>query len=56
MLGQKFPAAQFLVTGLLGPEANAHGPNEFLHVPTAQRLTCCVADTIRRHALRPEKR
>jgi acetylornithine deacetylase/succinyl-diaminopimelate desuccinylase-like protein len=54
MLGQKFPAAQFLVTGLLGPEANAHGPNEFLHLPTAQKLTCCVADTIRRHALRPK--
>jgi acetylornithine deacetylase/succinyl-diaminopimelate desuccinylase-like protein len=54
MLGQKFPRAQFLVTGLLGPEANAHGPNEFLHLPTAQKLTCCVADTIRRHALRPQ--
>jgi acetylornithine deacetylase/succinyl-diaminopimelate desuccinylase-like protein len=55
MLGEKFPAAQFLITGLLGPESNAHGPNEFLHIPTAQKLTCCVADTIRRHALRPEK-
>jgi acetylornithine deacetylase/succinyl-diaminopimelate desuccinylase-like protein len=55
MLGEKFPKAQFLITGLLGPEANAHGPNEFLHLPTAQKLTCCVADTIRRHALRPDK-
>jgi acetylornithine deacetylase/succinyl-diaminopimelate desuccinylase-like protein len=55
MLGQKFPAAQFLITGVLGPEANAHGPNEFLHLPTAQKLTCCVAETIRRHALRPDK-
>ena len=55
MLGEKFPAAQFLITGLLGPEANAHGPNEFLHLPTARKLTCCVADTIRRHALRPAK-
>jgi acetylornithine deacetylase/succinyl-diaminopimelate desuccinylase-like protein len=55
MLGEKFPAAQFLITGLLGPEANAHGPNEFLHLPTAKKLTCCVADTIRRHALRQEK-
>jgi len=54
MLGDKFPAAQFLVTGVLGPESNAHGPNEFLHIPTAQKLTCCVADTIRRHALRPQ--
>ncbi|HEY7672732.1 MAG TPA: M20 family metallopeptidase [Gammaproteobacteria bacterium] len=56
MLGDTFPSAQFLITGVLGPEANAHGPNEFLHLPTAQKLTCCVADTIRRHALRPEKR
>jgi acetylornithine deacetylase/succinyl-diaminopimelate desuccinylase-like protein len=55
MLGAKFPVAQFLITGVLGPHANAHGPNEFLHLPTAQKLTCCVADTIRRHALRPDK-
>jgi acetylornithine deacetylase/succinyl-diaminopimelate desuccinylase-like protein len=52
MLGAKFPAAQFLITGLLGPGANAHGPNEFLHIPTARKLTCCVAETVRRHALR----
>ncbi len=51
MLGERFPAAQFLITGVLGPESNAHGPNEFLHIPTAQRLTCCVAETIRQHAL-----
>ena len=52
MLGEKFPAAQFLITGVLGPESNAHGPNEFLHVPTAEKLACCVAETLRRHALR----
>jgi acetylornithine deacetylase/succinyl-diaminopimelate desuccinylase-like protein len=52
MLGERFPAAQFLITGVLGPESNAHGPNEFLHLPTAQKLTCCVAETIRRHAVR----
>jgi acetylornithine deacetylase/succinyl-diaminopimelate desuccinylase-like protein len=52
MLGERFPAAQFLITGVLGPESNAHGPNEFLHLPTARKLTCCVAETIRRHALR----
>jgi acetylornithine deacetylase/succinyl-diaminopimelate desuccinylase-like protein len=51
MLGAKFPNAQFLITGVLGPESNAHGPNEFLHVPTAQKLSCCVAETLRRHAL-----
>ncbi len=43
MLGARFPAAQFLVTGVLGPQANAHGPNEFLHLPTARRVTGCVA-------------
>ncbi len=52
MLGERFPHAQFLITGVLGPESNAHGPNEFLHVPTARKLTCCVAATIRAHALR----
>ena len=55
MLGAEFPGAQFLVTGVLGPESNAHGPNEFLHIPTAQKLTCCVAETIRQHALRPRQ-
>ncbi len=52
MLGEKFPAAQFLITGVLGPESNAHGPNEFLHLPTAEKLACCVAETLRRHAAR----
>lgn len=48
MLGKKFPNAQFLITGLLGPESNAHGPNEFLHIPAAKKLTCCVAEIIER--------
>jgi di/tripeptidase len=52
MLGERFPRAQFLVTGVLGPHANAHGPNEFLHVPTAKRLTACVAKVIADHRLR----
>jgi acetylornithine deacetylase/succinyl-diaminopimelate desuccinylase-like protein len=46
MLGERFPAAQFLITGVLGPQSNAHGPNEFLHIPTAKRLTACVARVI----------
>jgi acetylornithine deacetylase/succinyl-diaminopimelate desuccinylase-like protein len=49
MLGQRFPAAQFLITGVLGPGANAHGPNEYLHVPTGKRLTCCVAQLLADH-------
>jgi len=46
MLGARFPSAQFLITGVLGPHSNAHGPNEFLHVATAKRLTACVSDVL----------
>jgi acetylornithine deacetylase/succinyl-diaminopimelate desuccinylase-like protein len=49
MLGKHFPAAQFLITGVLGPHSNAHGPNEFLHVPYAKKLTACVASVIATH-------
>ncbi len=49
MLGKKFPKSQFLITGVLGPQSNAHGPNEFLHIPTGKNLTCCVADVIAKH-------
>lgn len=49
MLGEKFPDAQFLVTGLLGPNSNAHGPNEFLHIETGKRLTSCVAQVLMDH-------
>jgi acetylornithine deacetylase/succinyl-diaminopimelate desuccinylase-like protein len=45
-LAAKFPDAQFVVTGVLGPHSNAHGPNEFLHIPTAKKLTGCVAQLI----------
>ena len=45
-----FRQAQFLITGVLGPQSNAHGPNEFLHVPYAKRLTACVARVIEAHA------
>ena len=43
MLGQRFPGTQFLVTGVLGPHSNAHGPNEFLHLPTGRKVTAAVA-------------
>ena len=49
MLGEKFPRTQFVVTGVLGPHSNAHGPNEFLHIPTAKRVTICVASIIADH-------
>jgi acetylornithine deacetylase/succinyl-diaminopimelate desuccinylase-like protein len=49
MLGEKFPAAQFLITGVLGPQSNAHGPNEFLHIPTGKRVSMCVARVVADH-------
>jgi acetylornithine deacetylase/succinyl-diaminopimelate desuccinylase-like protein len=52
MLGEKFPETQFLVTGVLGPHANAHGPNEFLHLDCAEKLTVCVAKVVADHHAR----
>ena len=52
MLGEKFPDAQFVVTGALGPGSNAHGPNEFLDVPTARKITACIAHLLHAHATR----
>jgi len=49
MLGEQFPQAQFLITGVLGPHSNAHGPNEFLHLDYAKRLTACVAEVLAAH-------
>lgn len=46
MLGEQFPAAQFMITGVLGPHSNAHGPNEFLHLDMVEKLTCCVAHVL----------
>lgn len=51
MLHAKFPAAQFVITGVLGPGSNAHGPNEFLHIPTGERVTACAAKVIADHYL-----
>jgi acetylornithine deacetylase/succinyl-diaminopimelate desuccinylase-like protein len=49
MLGEKFPGTQFVVTGVLGPHSNAHGPNEFLHIPTGKRVTQAVAHVLAAH-------
>ena len=49
LLGERFPRAQFVITGVLGPGSNAHGPNEFLHVPTGVRVTACVAEILADH-------
>ena len=49
MLGGKFPQAQFLITGVLGPHSNAHGPNEFIHIPTGKKVSMVVAEVVARH-------
>ena len=54
MLGEKFPRAQFVVTGVLGPHSNAHGPNEFLHIPTARRVSLVIAQVLADHAARSD--
>ena len=46
MLGTRFPTAQFLITGVLGPHSNAHGPNEYLDIEYAKRLTACVTSVL----------
>jgi acetylornithine deacetylase/succinyl-diaminopimelate desuccinylase-like protein len=57
MLGEKFPGTQFVITGVLGPHSNAHGPNEFLHIPTGKRVTAAVASMIAaHHVARPGQR
>ena len=48
MLSKGFPKAQMMVCGVLGPKSNAHGPNEFLHVPYAKKLTAAVAHVMAR--------
>ena len=52
MLGEKFPHAQFVVTGVLGPHSNAHGPNEFLHIPTGKRISAVIAQVLADHYTR----
>lgn len=51
MLGLHYPEAQFVITGVLGPHSNAHGPNEFLHLDMAKKLTACVAFILHQHAI-----
>jgi len=55
MLGEKFPGAQFMITGVLGPHSNAHGPNEFLHIPMGKRVTACVSRVIAEHHMASQR-
>ena len=52
MLGERYPQAQFMITGVMGPGSNAHGPNEFVHLPTGVRVTASVAHVLAAHARR----
>ncbi len=54
MLGQKFPDAQFLITGVLGPHSNAHGPNEFIDIQTGKNVTACVAQVLADERANPD--
>ncbi len=54
MLGDAFPKAQFMITGVLGPNTNAHGPNEFLHIPCGRKLTACLAQVLVDHYSREQ--
>jgi len=56
MLGKSYPEAQFVVTGVLGPQSNAHGPNEFLHIDMAKKVTCCVAHILSDHYIAKVKK
>ncbi len=55
MLGEKFPETQFVITGVLGPHSNAHGPNEFLHIRTGERVTSAIATILADHFNRPRQ-
>jgi acetylornithine deacetylase/succinyl-diaminopimelate desuccinylase-like protein len=46
-LQRGFPGTQIVATGVLGPHSNAHGPNEFLHLPMAKAVTHAVAELLR---------
>jgi len=52
MLGANFPGTQFVVTGVLGPHSNAHGPNEFLHIAFARKLAAAIAQVLADHGSR----
>jgi acetylornithine deacetylase/succinyl-diaminopimelate desuccinylase-like protein len=55
MLGERFPQAQFVITGVLGPHSNAHGPNEFLHLATGAKVTASVAAILADHGRAAKK-
>ena len=55
MLSKLFPSTQFVITGVLGPKSNAHGPNESLDLAMGTRLTMCISQIIGDHYLNTAK-
>lgn len=49
-LQKLWPGRQFLITGVLGPQSNAHGPNEFLHIDYVKKLACCFAYVVAKYS------
>jgi di/tripeptidase len=46
LLSEMWPKAQFVITGVLGPASNAHGPNEFMHIDYTKKITMCMAHVL----------
>ena len=46
MLQSRYPNSKFIITGAGGPGGNAHGPDEKLHIPTAKKVTKCMAAAV----------
>jgi len=55
LLKKRFPKTQFVITGVLGPQSNAHGPNEFLHIDFGKRITACVVSILVDHGVHHKK-
>jgi len=53
-LGQRFPSVQFVATGVLGPDSNAHGIDEMLDLDCAVAVTNAVAHVLSAHAAQGE--
>lgn len=49
-LGQRFPSVQFVATGVLGPDSNAHGIDEMLDLDCAVAVTNAMSHVIAAHA------
>jgi len=42
-LGKMYPDCQIIAFGLIGPQTNAHAPNECINLPFAKKLTCALS-------------